>query len=198
MAPLPIISGITRVAFNWAGSVAGHPTATNVMHFATSEDPMGLAEILNDAVEEAGDELFSPTSAIFSVVNTTMTPLDGTSASVVVPTQPHPGWSGGGGTDYTPQVCALVKFSSAQRGRSKRGRIYIPFVAENRQLNGDLDPDQVLASAAAWNDFLEHAGGNGALAMVASYKLETAVPITSFLCERSVATQRRRNKRSGL
>jgi hypothetical protein len=95
-----------------------------------------------------------------------------------------------------PQVAAIVKFLTAKRGRSYRGRIYIPFVAENTTTAGKLGPTPVANTTTAWIAF-HTALTSATLDMcVASYKNATQEPIIALACETYTATQRRRLKRN--
>lgn len=193
MAPLPEIDDVYRVAFNWTHEDTPW-TATNVMHFRKSaSDPSTVFATIDANVTAAMWEVAPAHGHISSVV---VTPLDGGSVSFPVNTGSGAKWSGPitGGLG-TPQVCALVKTLTAKRGRSYRGRIYIPWASEQNVTNGRVDSGNVTAGQSAWEAFVSDMAGDGCDLVVASYKLATAEDVIAVLFERDVATQRRRNHR---
>lgn len=192
MAPLPVITNVFRVAFNWQGPRG--TTATNVMHF---ECPAGfplslVAEGLDDAATVA---MWDWVAATCSVVDIAITPLDGLSPTEHF-TPPTPAnWIGGGLGEALPSTAGLIKLVTGTRGRSHRGRVFIPFVGEGEVSTGLMT--DVAAVQAAWVAFSAAlASDTPAIILgVASYKLATFSAITSLVAEGEAATQRRRQSR---
>jgi hypothetical protein len=105
-------------------------------------------------------------------------------------------WVGGRGGEYIPQAASIVKLRTAKRGRSYRGRIFLPFLPEGGQNNGTLNAGDVAQAQTAWDDFVVDIAGNDCSLVVASYKHQTAEVVTTVLVEGEAATQRRRQSRN--
>lgn len=194
MAPLPEIADVYRVALNWQHSDYGW-TATNVMHFRKSGgDASDVYDTLDSNVTAAMWEVAPEHAHIHSV---DVTPLDGTGATYTGLTGDASKWSGPIASGLsTPQVCALVKLNTAKRGRSFRGRVYIPWASEQNVTAGQVDSANVTAAQAAWTAFIADMDGDSCQLVVASYVLASAEDVLTALYERDVATQRRRNQRT--
>jgi hypothetical protein len=125
-----------------------------------------------------------------------ITPLDGSSVTYPVDTGSPAKYSGAvSGTDVIPQACYLMKLLTLKRGRSYRGRIFLPFLAETKQSFGTLDTTAVSNTTAAWVAFHTAMTSAGFDFVVASYKLATADNVAAIACESQSATQRRRARR---
>ena len=186
---LPIITDVFRVAFNYTGT-AGH--ATNVMHFRNSTDsPATIAADIDAKVTSTMWSFMPNTSKLDSV---DITPLDG-----VTPTYTLTGINQLGNTDGqpVPAVCAVLSLRTAVRGRSSRGRLYLPWVSENVMNAGVLDGTVQGVYAAAWDTFFESMITSGSQIVVASYKLASAEDVINIIANPTVATQRRRQQRVG-
>jgi len=194
VAPLPIITDTYRVALNYTNTVNGL-IAANVMHFkksgGTSAD---LATKLNSHATNTMFELLPTTCSVTSIV---ITPLDGSSASYPYTPATPANWTGHGGAgDFSPQVAAIVKLLTGKRGRSYRGRVYLPWIAEAQSGGGGLNGTSKNTTTSAWTAFLAAMLGDGWQMVVASYKLETSEAVLTTTCEGFTATQRRRNARN--
>jgi hypothetical protein len=97
--------------------------------------------------------------------------------------------------DITPQVCVLLKAITGTRGRSHRGRSYLPWVAESLNTAGVYSESSRASQEVAWNVFLSAMKTGGWTPVVASYTLAVATDITNYQVETITATQRRRLKR---
>lgn len=193
MAPLPVIADTYRVALNWVTGV-NTETATNVIHVRKSgTNAAAVVAELDSHVTAAMWSLSPSASAIHDVV---CTKLDGSAVSFPFITGGPAKWSGNGGSgDYIPQMASIVKMLTAKRGRSYRGRVYLPWVPENNQTNGVLLGTNVTLVTNAWVTFLAAMASAGFPLVVASYKLATAEEVVAVECEARAATQRRRMKR---
>jgi hypothetical protein len=191
--PLPVIANVFRVAVNWR---AGESPLTfhNVMHFrspgATPED----VATAFDNHKTTG--MWRTVSQTYSVDSLDVTKLDGSSVSFHFDTGSDTDWDGQGGTQFIPQASAIVKLATALRGRSYRGRIYLPALAEDRTFNGVVDPTDQGITTAAWDTFGTDMIAAGTTLVVASYKHATAADVTNIICESRTGTQRRRQPRS--
>lgn len=194
MAPLPQIDDVYRVALNWLDSSTG-TTATNVMHFRKpSSNPAAVWSIVDAHLTAAMWGTVGGTAAIKTAV---ITPLDGSSASlpvILASGDPHQGHGGAG--EVLPNVAAVVKLLTAKRGRSYRGRQYLPFTIEAAVADGRIVTSFITAGQSAWTTFLAAMVTGGADLVIASYKLATYENVVAVVFESWSATQRRRLKRT--
>ena len=84
---------------------------------------------------------------------------------------------------------------TAKRGRSYRGRIYLPFITESSLSDGSLTGTIASDLQEIWEDFMEGLVTLGVPLVVASYKHATAELVTGTSCLAAVGTQRRRQSR---
>lgn len=188
MTPLPIIAGVMRCALNWT---AGAQSAENVIHLRGSTgDPSDAFAALEAAVST---NLWGAASTSASISSVSITPLDG-----VTPTQEFatsgPGWVGGTSGDWAPATAVVVSFTTSTRGRSHRGRVYLPFTADTSNVNGELGSSIHPIMSAAWEDF-QAALTSGWQHVVASYKLHSYGVVIGYDVKSGLATQRRRQTR---
>lgn len=187
--PLPVIADTFRVALNWGTPGTRH--AVNVMHFAgVTSTPQDLMDSLDASVTTAMWDWAATGVSIHSV---DITPLDGASATQTFSPATPAHWSGGGTGNVIPQAAGIVKFTTDLRGRSYRGRIFIPYVGEGEQDNGNLI--DVAAVQTAWSNFKTAMAVETNPMVLASYKLSTAELVTGVFAEGRTGTQRRRNLR---
>jgi len=188
--PLPVISNTYRCAFRWHHSDLV-TDAVNVMHFRqASTNPAALAADLDASISNL---LWNFQDSHAKITEIDITPLDGSSTTFPYVT--------GSGADYTgfssshdviPQGAAIIKMVTAKRGRSYRGRVYLPWVAETFSTNGVLDATTVTNVTNAWVAALASWAAAGPQLVVASYLHQTAEDVIAILCESMLATQRRR------
>jgi hypothetical protein len=191
MAPLPVIADTFRCALNWKASAGG--TATNVMHFRKSGGSAAGLYTSIDSHVAAGMWGAMPATAF--VDNVVITPLDGTTASTTNSTGSPAKWTGGTDGTVVPQVAHILKLTTAKRGRSYRGRLFLPMTSENVIAAGVLQSSVVTSVHAAWVTFLTAVAADGYTLVVASYVHSTAELVTSHTVESALATQRRRQTR---
>lgn len=200
--PLPVIPNTYRVAFNWLAGVA--MTATNVMHFRAAAgfpDPAAISEVLDDCVTA---NMWNSVAGSAQVQEIVVTPLDGTSGSVTFAKNTLPAYGGGAGGDPVPAVAAIAKLTTGVRGRSNRGRVYIPFISEGQMVNGQITGGGDVFMSTAWNTFNVALGADADTPtdfVVASYDRAHhgagahATTIIDVVVELALATQRRRQTR---
>lgn len=197
MAPLPVIADTVRAAFNW--EIPGGQHAVNVMHFRCT-DSTAPAHIFAAIDNQVLGFMWKPLSDGAKIGSISFTPLDGTSATVTINTDSSSKWKGQESGNFIPQVAALVKLTTATRGREHRGRVFLPFVAEAVQESGAIVDDSVLAEwESGWADFIANMNNpavENVQLVVASYKLASAGDVVAFAVERETGTQRRRQQRN--
>jgi hypothetical protein len=192
MAPLPVIADTFRTVWHWTD---GGQHAVNVVHVrCPTGDALDVAGGIDGSLQTSQFALLN-SSATFGTIE--VTPLDGTSPTLLHNmTSIHK--TGGGGGQPVPQVACLVKLVTGLRGRSHRGRIFLPFASESEMDSGSFDATDAGVMQTAWGNF------ETALAalpkpielVVASYKLAEAFSVTAVSVELETATQRRRQTRN--
>lgn len=191
--PLPTIADCFRVAIDYSESGSLH-TATNVIHvLGPSMDEDDVFDLLNDSVT---DSLWEPCGDGINVDQVVVTKLDGTpDGRVFGPSSLTGDWAtSAASNDFAPQACALIKLATGATGRSGRGRIYLPWLADELVTRGILDGTTVTNTTAAWVTFTNALVTGGAALAVASYTNSTAAQVLNLACESLSATQRRRNR----
>jgi hypothetical protein len=193
--PLPVIADTFRCTLSWTGQ-PWSANAVNVIHVhAPSSDEGDVFTSLDGA---ASADMWAHTSIDVGVSEVTIVKLDGSSAGVVFPTGFATQWRGTGssGNAIVPQVAAIVKAGTAKRGRSYRGRVYLPWPMEVAINAGQLNSvDQGLMNTA-WSGFLSAMVGDLRPMTIASYKLATQEQVTSLQLETFLGTIRRRQPRA--
>lgn len=191
MGHLPIISNVYRVALIWSSVEGG--SAVNVMHFQRASSTAATVANTIDANVSAG--MWSAQTTDTKVVQINVTPLDGSSATYQLAVTGAK-WAGTAGpTDVIPQGANIVKITTGQRGKSYRGRLFLPFVCESQSANGVIGSGAVTAGQTAWTAFLNAMSTATQPLVVASYKLGTYTLASSVIYETKMATQRRRMTR---
>jgi hypothetical protein len=190
MPGLPTIADTYRVALVW--NLSGQ-SAVNVMHFLRSSTTAAvIASTLDSNVTAAMWGSVWPTATVNHIA---VTPLDGSSATYTLNTSGAK-WTGSAAAgDPTIAVAAIVKLTTSLRGRSNRGRLYLPGTCESVQNGGTLVAGTVTSMQTAWNNFLTAMVAAGQQPVVASYLHATQHPVAAFTVETFLATQRRRQGR---
>ena len=194
MPPLPVIPNVFRCAFNWVNT---GQIAVNVIHILDNTAAATASDIMNALDTTVTANMWGPVVPSASINDVGITPLDGIHATAHYGPLTPAHWTGQNGTDWVPQVAVVMKEGTGLRGRSHRGRIYLPFVAEVQIANGMLDATSAGLMSTHWESWrtaLNSATPSCTL-VVASYKLHTAAAVESILCEQPLATQRRRQGR---
>lgn len=190
MAPLPTIEDTFRTAWNWR---IGSQTAVNVIHFHDDLGNQTSANLFADIALNVTHDMWDSVVAFGRADDIDITPLDGAGATQTFPTVDIDKWRGGGGSEFAPAVATIVKLTSDFRGKSKNGRIFLPFTAESKMANGTLVSPT--AQTAAWVAFANAMIAVGWHLCVASYLLASQVPVANLAVESTLATQRRRQTR---
>jgi hypothetical protein len=188
--PLPIIPNTYRSS--WDFSASGGDTATNVIHFdatagATPED---VLDVLNASKTAS---MWGHMSNDWLLKQISVIALDGSSGTAVAPVAFGVGSSG----EFSPATSPVITLRTALRGRSHRGRIFLPPAREGVITNGYLNADTTAALQGAWSTFIAAIGAaDPALELVvASYKNSSVQRVTDAIVTRKLGTQRRRQQR---
>jgi hypothetical protein len=191
MAALPVIPNVFRVAVRWNG---GAPlTAVNVMHF---QKATGTSDALNAALQtNFTAAMWGALIQAAAIYELDIIPLDGSSATSVYTVPVGLAYHGGTAGEGNPSAAVLVKLQTGLRGRSHRGRLFLPFPGESASGNGLTLPSSVTGMQSAWDTFKSAMNTAGYVWGVASYTLGTFSPITTLKVEAPLGTQRRRQSR---
>lgn len=191
MPALPIIPNCFRVALRWSDS--GGRYAVNVIHIrkaaATPQD------VFDDIDATVNSDMWVPVSNAFTIRTVEITPLDGTSATEEFVTTAGAKWSGASAGDWSPASSAIVTLRTATRGRSARGRVYLPYVAESSMVNGTLTGAVEVSVSGGWTTFVAGLIVAGSNLVVASYTDVADRFVVTATCQDALATQRRRQDR---
>ena len=198
--PLPVLPDVYRVAFIW-GLSPFSPTPVNVMHFKATNPGSHASDIAATLNRNVQALMWANQATGYGISTMSITPLDGTTATQQFPATGTK-WVGSAGSgDFAPQVATLVKLTTGHRGRSNRGRVYLPFTAESVTTGGSITGSGVGFAQTAWTAFINSLASDGTLPsqlVVAAYDRAHAGaaahtnPVTSVLVETFAATQRRR------
>lgn len=192
--PLPVITNVFRVALEWGGGIAGGSNPVNVMHFLDSlggQDENALNTALNAHWSSTQQTCTATALAATTMV---ITALNGTSGSQTY-VSANARWVGETGGQYIPASSSLIKLTTPLRGRSHRGRLFLPGLGEAAQDGGIVSAGLVTACNTAWASFLTAMNTANWPMQVASYKLATSATVTHAVCQSMAATQRRRQRK---
>jgi hypothetical protein len=164
------------------------------MHF--DSDPGNVSTLLDDIESSWSSNMLKSMTVESRLTTLVATPLDGTSASLSRTLPNSAPYIGGvaSGTS-SPQVATLVKLQTDKRGKSHRGRVFLPFTAEGAQNDGKLDTTPLANLQTGWSAFVTDVATAGEALVVASYKLESFEPVTQAIVESFFGTQRKRQPR---
>lgn len=200
--PLPVIDQTYRVAIEW--QTTSGLTAVNVMHIHT--DAANVAAIDVAAVVDAHttNAMWATLGSAWSSPRFGITPLDGVSATSHFGHVTPAHWTGGTGGDVVPAVASVLKIQTGIRGRSFRGRLYLPSPAESQMAGGKITDGTEVSATAAWTTFKNALIADATTPCqmgVATYDRRHFGAGAQFtqahdlLVEQTLATQRRRQSR---
>jgi hypothetical protein len=194
MPPLPVIANVWRVTLNWQMGDTSQ-TAANVIHF--SAPGASASDLLTQLDDVVVANMWDCTSTTGKVTKLSALKLDGTSPTVDKTDLNVDGrWQGNASGQPIPQVAGLVKLRTATRGRSHRGRVFLPWVAEDVTDKGFISTTVQGNIQDAWQDFITVMSAFAYPMVVASYRLHTAAAVTEVVAEAATGTQRRRQTRN--
>lgn len=162
------------------------------MHFRSSA--LSASEVGALLVASATESMFAPMVSTAGAATASITPLDGISATEEYGLEVPP-FVGGTTGDWVPAASVIVSLYTTKRGRSYRGRIFLPFIGEAAISDGILETPSPSTLNDAWVDFLSAMLAGGAPIVVASYKLAVATNVNATITQSFLGTQRRRQTR---
>lgn len=196
MPPLPVIANTFRCALRWETSIAAL-SAVNVIHIRRATAGATAADAFDALDDEVASAMWNTVGSRWSVSNVDITPLDGSSPTQTFTPTTASNWDGNTGGDVAPAVTSLVKLQTALRGRSFRGRLYLPSPAESQMGDGSLVDGSEVTGTAAWVTFANDlvARSPSWALVVASYELASAQQVINLSIGDELATQRKRQDR---
>lgn len=188
MAPLPTITGVFRVTFDFPTNLGVTPRM--VHHYLNiSGDEAELADVIHDAW--VANQL-KPMSQAYDCAQLSIIKLDGHSATQVIPVASGTIKGQQTGSDQIAQCCAVVSFHTSQRGPRGRGRSYVGPIVESQQANGVLSSGTQGDMADAWGSYLDNVATADYSLVIASYAHHDAHGVTAVNVDSICGTQRRR------
>lgn len=193
MSVLPTITDTFRVVQNWFDDHGQN--AVNVIHVRYHG---GSAALVGDIwASHHPDDLYGTVINGARFDSLSITPLDGASATTLFPLSGSASqFAGTASGDPIPQVAGMVKLTTGLRGRSFRGRLFLPFTGEAVVDAGFVASGTVASMQTAWDTWMANVIAAGAELVVASYKLAVATSVESIFVETATGTQRRRQQRN--
>jgi hypothetical protein len=192
---LPVIADVYRCAIE---SHLGDQHMANVIHVEeqTTTSATNIAQLVSEAWGADGGFTQFQTSD-YELDNVHVTKLDGSSLSIDHDFSTADHTSGTqSGASVPSNVALVVALGTGARGRSHRGRIYVPavhvsFVSSPAAHWSSTFIANIVDRMDAIRGVLQGSTANADI-VVASYKLAEAFPITSVVARRDFGTQRGR------
>lgn len=188
MAPLPEIEGVTRAAFKW-----GPVVAVNVLHF--HQDTANPNDLFIKLDAHLDPRMWNCVSTSQRIVELDLTVLDGSTATVSFIPPNTTKWKGSAGGENIPALAAVVKKTTAIRGRTGRGRTYVGPATESENDGGRLLSTTATNLAAGWTAFQSAMIADDIREVVASYKDGTAFTVLNYTVRNAYGTMRMRQSR---
>lgn len=192
--PLPIISDLYLCRLIWNSASAPRP-ASNDLYFKDQAGGHTGTDVYNAINAHVVANMWTNCHSGGSVAKVVTTKLDGTAASVDHVTGSPAKWTGSGGSDPILQGCQVVTLRTGFRGRSRRGRIYLPWIAETNQVAGTCDPTDTALMQTAWGTFLSDMVTAGYPLHVCSKLHSDSIQVATTTVQAFLKTQRRRTRR---
>jgi hypothetical protein len=192
--PLPIVANSYLTRLVWSSSQAPRP-AVNDLCFHDDAGGHTGTDVYNAINAAVSQQMWAGVVGTASVIDVLTTKLDGSAATVHHATGSPTKWSGTTGGGAILQGAGVVTLRTGFRGRSYRGRIYLPWIAEDDQTDGILLAGNVTAAQTAWSTFMAAVKAAGYPIHVLSRLHSTSTEIVSVTVEPYLKTQRRRTRR---
>lgn len=192
--PLPIVADSYLVRLVWASSIFSRPAANDMCFHDDAGGHTGT-DVYNAINAHVTANMWQNVAANGNVAKVVTTKLDGTAASVDHLTGAPAKWTGQGGTQPIPQGCVVVTLRTGFRGRSYRGRIYLPWIADINAVDGVINPTDLALQQTAWTTFMTDMKTAGFPIHVLSKKHSTSTEIASVTLQGFLRTQRRRSRK---
>jgi hypothetical protein len=196
--PLPIMPDVWQVVWNW--SATGGQIANNVYYVqSASTDPASVFATLQSAQTA---DMLGMVAIGARVATVQLTRLDGSAPSVEFTTTGAQ-WDGTAAGDWMPAAAAVITKTPSVRGRGRKGRFYIPFVAETAATNGRLVELNIPDWQAAWSAYLGALVGATTPMLVIGVGDAQAIPprppfrsqVVALTLHAALGTQRKRQSR---
>jgi hypothetical protein len=192
--PLPIIADVYLARLIWKD--AGAPReAVNDLYFKDTVGTQTGTDLFNDFQTARVRDMWALQKSSSTLYKIITTKLDGSAASVPTLTNGNVAWTGQLTGNLILQGANVITVRTGFRGRSRRGRIYLPWVAEDGQDAGTLLAASVTACQTAWNTFSAAMVAAGWAPHVVSQLHGDSVAATRYDVEPYLKTQRRRSRR---
>lgn len=191
---MPFVLGQRRVAVRSTPGSAGLYAITT---FAVASAHTDRLDLYADIGVHVSSSMFGAFTEDVKATEVTITDLDGSTQPLTFPGWAN--WRGGRNTgpECIPQACVTVSEYTSQPGRSGRGRMYLPFIAETAAQQGYVAAADVASMQTAWDDFIADllAETTPITLGVASRTDEAFYDIQSVVIRNVISTQRRRQSR---
>lgn len=188
--PLPVIANTFRVTVDFQALSGIKPACVHHVQTATAD----VEQIGVNWWEAATEGLYGPMLGGHEPTSISIIPLNGTSATTVIPKQVGSATLCLGTGQSMPQVAAVVSLRSTQRGPRGRGRQYVGPLVEQAQDQGVMENTTRVNLENAWKDFQTNLGevDPAMTLVVASYVHANAFDVMSISVDTITGTQRRR------
>lgn len=204
--PLPVIPGVVRCSIS--GSLPSLQRWTNVIHCrysggASSPGPSDitaldtlLMRLYSGTAFATGTPWFTNCAAGVTLDKASYTILDGSALGQDL----GKALTGSGGSSALPAECApVLTLRSTQRGRSHRGRVYLPVPSTTSiDTNGRLTLSKVSTFLVQVTGLMAALGGASVAPFweigIASYKLSVFTPLATPTMDTDIDVQRRRKR----
>jgi len=202
--PLPIIAGTVRISYR--GLMTSGRQWANVLHarYAGGASTPGVSDVAaldallvrcyTGAAFGAGTSWFTKSAPGTTLIDATAYVLNGTSTPQVIA---HAAVGTAGGNTLPSEVAHVVTVRTGTRGRSYRGRIYLPAsTATHIDATGSLLAADVTTTLAQFTGCAAALGGPAVAPFwelgVASYLHNVFTPLSLFTMDAKCDVQRRR------
>lgn len=166
----------------------------------TSFDVTSLIALADALISWATTNLMPTAASALSLIGVRATAQDSSSAPSIFRPVAAPVVGGQTGNAQAPQVAAVASLRTDLRGRSYRGRNYVPGIADSQTVNaGELSVTGAASLAAAYEALADVETATGTTHVVVSHYTGGAArgagvttPVTEYVVDQPLDTQRRR------
>jgi hypothetical protein len=192
--PLPVVSDVflCRLIFQDANAPRD---ATCDLYFKDTVGTQTGDDLATDFAASVRRDQWAFQKTTTKLYNLKTTKLDGSAASLDHLSDSNVKWTGQASGELILQGANVVSVKTGFRGRSRRGRIYLPWVAEDVQSNGTLQSASVTAAQTAWTAFFADMVTAGWTPHVVSPLHGDSVAAVAYTVRSLLRTQRRRVRR---
>lgn len=192
--PLPVVADVYLARLVFADANAPREAVCD-LYFKDTVGSQTGDDLFTDFAASVRRDQWAFQKTTTKLTNLKTTKLDGTAATRDHLTDSNVKWTGQSAGELILQGANVVTVRSGFRGRSRRGRIYLPWVAEDVQSNGILSSANVTAAQTAWGSFMADMVTAGWAPHVVSPLHGDSVAAVSYTVRPYLKTQRRRARR---